>query len=96
MEFIVKFACDELGGATISCLIVGGEPYFKGIEVARVWGYENPANAVFKHVPLKFKNKCGFLLSRLGYLFRVSGAQETKKPNGSLRLVCISSFSSPN
>jgi len=54
-----------LGGATISCLIVEGDPYFKGIEVARVLGYENAKSAVYKHVPLKFKHKFGFLLSKL-------------------------------
>ena len=65
MSSIVKYACDELGGATISCLIVDGEPYFKGIEVAKVLGYENAKSAVYKHVPLKFKHKFGFLLSKL-------------------------------
>jgi prophage antirepressor-like protein len=46
MDSIVKFACEELGGATISCLIVGGEPYFKGVEVARVLGYGNTKDAI--------------------------------------------------
>ncbi len=57
MNQIVKYACGELGGAEISCLTVKGEPWFKGIEVAAVSGYARPRDAVYDHVPLKFKNK---------------------------------------
>ena len=65
---IVKYACDELGGAEISCIVVKGEPWFKGIEVASVLGFKFVSDAVKDHVPLKFKNKLSYLLkaSRIG------------------------------
>jgi anti-repressor protein len=81
MDSIVKYACEELGGATISCLIVEGEPYFKGVEVARVLGYGNTKDAIYKHVPLKFKHKFSFLLSKLRVCdshTRSMGDQETQ------------------
>jgi prophage antirepressor-like protein len=63
MSPIVKYACEELGGAEISCMMVKGEPWFCGAEVATVLGYKVPKKAVFDHVPLKFKSKFSFLLT---------------------------------
>ena len=40
MDSIVKFACEELGGAAIRCLIVKGDPWFCGVEVATVLGLQ--------------------------------------------------------
>ncbi len=40
MDSIVKYACEELGGAEISCLMVKGDPWFKGIDVATLLGYK--------------------------------------------------------
>ncbi len=65
MSSIVKYACEELDNAEISCFMFNGEPYFKGIEVARVLGHDNVSNAVYKYVPLKFKNKLSFMTSKL-------------------------------
>ena len=65
MSQIVKYACEELAGAEISCIMFKGEPWFKGIEVARILGHQNERSAVYKHVPLKFKNKLSFMLSML-------------------------------
>ena len=62
MSSSVKYACEELAGAEISCFMIKGEPWFKGVEVAKVLGHQNERNAVFKHVPLKFKNKLSFLV----------------------------------
>ena len=65
MSQIVKYACEALDNAEISCFVFNGEPYFKGVEVAKVLGHQNERNAVFKHVPLKFKNKLSFMTSKL-------------------------------
>ncbi len=46
--------------------MIKGEPWFKGVEVAQILGHRNVSNAIYKHVPLKFKNKLSFLLSKLG------------------------------
>ena len=46
MSQIVKYACEALDNAEISCFIVKGDPWFKGIEVATVLGYAKPRNAV--------------------------------------------------
>ena len=64
MSSIVKFACDEFDGAKISCLMVKGDPWFKGTDVATILGYKIPKKAVFDHVPLKFKSKLSFLLNQ--------------------------------
>ncbi len=68
MSQIEKYACEELGGAEISCIVIKGDPWFKGIEVATVLGYARPRDAVYDHVPLKFKNTYQYLLkaSRVG------------------------------
>ena len=66
MSQIVKYTCEELGDAEISCLVVSGEPWIKGVEVATLLGYERPRTAVRKHVPLKYKNTLGFLVRTLG------------------------------
>ena len=68
MSQLAKCVCEELGGAEISYIIVKGEPWFKGVEVAKVLGYKYASDAVKDHVPLKFKNKLSFLVrsSNLG------------------------------
>ena len=66
MSSIVKYACEELAGVEISCFIVKGEPWFKGIEVATVLGYARPRTAVYEQVPLKFKNTFQFLRAMVG------------------------------
>ena len=66
MDSIVKYACDELGRVEISFLMVNGEPWFKGTEVAKVLGYQNTRAAVYTHVPLKYKSEFAFLLRTSG------------------------------
>ena len=56
MTQIVKYACEELSGVEISCIMIKGEPWFNGAEVATLLGYKKPRGAVYDHVPLKFKN----------------------------------------
>ena len=48
MSSIVKYACDELDGVEISCLLVEGDPWFCGVEVARVLQYANPSSTILK------------------------------------------------
>jgi prophage antirepressor-like protein len=62
MSQIVKYTCEELDNAEISCLIVNGEPWFNGAEVATLLGYKKPRGAVYDHIPLKYKNKLSFLV----------------------------------
>ena len=61
---VVQYVCEELENVEISCMVVNGDPWFKGIEVAKVLGYKCPRKALFDHAPLKFKNKLSFLLSQ--------------------------------
>ena len=63
MSQIVKYTCEELDNAEISCLTVNGEPWFKGNAVAILLGYKYPKKALFDHIPLKFKNKLTYLIS---------------------------------
>ena len=65
MSQIVKYACEALDNAEISCFVFNGEPWFKGVEVAKILGHHNERNAVYKHVPLKFKHKLSFMTSKL-------------------------------
>ena len=46
MSSIVKYACDELSGAEIECIIIEGEPWFKAKQVAEALGYTNTKRAV--------------------------------------------------
>ena len=55
MSSIVKYCCEELDGAEISCIMVKGAPWLKGLEVATVLGYKYASDAVKDHVPLKFQ-----------------------------------------
>ncbi len=55
MTQIVKYMCEELDKAEISCVMVNGDPWFKGIDVATVLGYARPRDAVYDHVPLKLR-----------------------------------------
>ena len=62
MSQIVKYSCDELGGAEISCVIVKGETFFRGHDVAKVLGYKYASDALKDHVPHQFKHKLSYLL----------------------------------
>ena len=62
MSQIVKYVCEALAGAEISCIVIKGEPWFKGRDVATVLGYKNIADAIYNNVPLKFKSKLSYLL----------------------------------
>ena len=50
-------------GVTVECLIVDGDPWFKGVDVATSLGYLRPRNAVCDHVPHKFKKSRSQLTS---------------------------------
>ena len=50
-------------GFTVECLIVDGDPWFKGVDVATSLGYLRPRNAVCDHVPHKFKKSRSQLTS---------------------------------
>jgi prophage antirepressor-like protein len=46
MDSIVKFACDELDGTEIECVLVKGEPWFKAKQVAEALGYIKTKQAI--------------------------------------------------
>jgi len=50
MNSIVKYNCNELGNAEISCVLVDGEPWFKAIDVAKILQYKDTDDAVRNHV----------------------------------------------
>jgi prophage antirepressor-like protein len=62
---ITKYSCEQLDGVKLSCLVVKGEPWFCGVEVAKALGYEKPRQTVWK-MDLKYKNTFQLLLSMLG------------------------------
>jgi prophage antirepressor-like protein len=63
MSQIVKYNCEDIENTEISSIVVNGEPWFCGAEVASALGYKKPRGAVCDHVPLKNKNKLSFLIS---------------------------------
>ena len=38
----MKYMCEEMENAEIRCIVVNGEPWFKGAEVASDLGYKKP------------------------------------------------------
>jgi len=50
MSSIVKYACDELSGAEISCVIVDGEPWFKACSITKILKHTNTTKALKDHV----------------------------------------------
>ena len=53
MSSIVKYACEELGGAEIECIVVDGEPWFKFLPVAKVLGFDTKdarSKALSRHI----------------------------------------------
>ena len=47
---IVEFSCADLDDASVECIVVDGEPWFKAKDVASIWGYANTQKAVIDHV----------------------------------------------
>ncbi|MFM7977780.1 MAG: BRO family protein, partial [Candidatus Fonsibacter sp.] len=52
MTEIMKF---NFNSNAITCIVVGGDPWFKGNEIATILGYTCPRYAIRDHVPEKFK-----------------------------------------
>jgi prophage antirepressor-like protein len=50
MSQIIPYVCGELGGIQISCIIDGGEPWFKAFDVASALKYRNTNDAIKRHV----------------------------------------------
>ena len=46
MSSIVKYACNELSGVEIECIIVDGQPWFKARQVAQALGYIKTKQAI--------------------------------------------------
>ncbi len=63
MKQIVRYVCEELENAAVSCLVFNSEPWFNGAEVATALGHKQPRGVLYDHVPLKHKNKLRFLVS---------------------------------
>ena len=56
MSHIVKYNCQALK-CSVECVMVNGEPWFKGKSVADCLGYDRPSNAIRDHVPEKYKKR---------------------------------------
>jgi prophage antirepressor-like protein len=50
MSSIVKYACNELGGAEIECIVVDDEPWFKAKQVAQALGYSDTKQTIQTNV----------------------------------------------
>ena len=50
MSQIVKYACEALAGASVSCIIENGEPWFKAKDAATVLKYKDTDDAIRQHV----------------------------------------------
>ena len=50
MDSIVKYACEELGGAELECIMVKDEPWFKAKQIVTVLDYNNTKRAVQTNV----------------------------------------------
>ncbi len=59
MSQIVKYLCEELCGASVSCIIENGEPWFKAIDVAKALKYTDTDQAMRQHVAHDDKRQQG-------------------------------------
>ena len=50
----------------ITCIVVGGDPWFKGNEIATILGYTCPRYAIRDHIPEKFKKTMESLMLSSG------------------------------
>ncbi len=68
MNQIVKYVCDELNGAEISCVTVSGEPWFKSVDVREALGFETKQSrnqALTSHVDCDDKQSFKNVVSQL-------------------------------
>lgn len=60
---LVKRVCEELGGAEIYCVLIGGEPWYKAVEVQTLLGYKTRKFTLHAYVDdgdkAKFKDLVG-------------------------------------
>ena len=64
MSQIVKYACEALAGASVSCIIENGEPWFKAKDAATVLKYKDTDDAIRRHVAHDDKRQQGsFILN---------------------------------
>jgi prophage antirepressor-like protein len=64
MSSIVKYACDELSGAEIECIIIEGEPWFKAKQVAQALGYSDTKQTIQTNVDDEDKKQYKHLVVR--------------------------------
>ena len=50
MSSIVKYACNELSGVEVECIIVDGQPWFKARQVAQALGYSDTKQTIQTNV----------------------------------------------
>jgi len=61
MSHIVKYNCQALK-CSVECVMVNGEPWFKGKSVATILGYADTKDAISKHVYPEFKKPLNLLM----------------------------------
>jgi prophage antirepressor-like protein len=65
MSTIVKYVCDQLNGAEISCMVVHNEPWFKAKDIATILGYVNTKVAIQTNVDYEDKRQYKHLVQML-------------------------------
>ena len=50
MSQIINYACEQLGGIQISCIVDDGEPWFRAVDVATALSYSDTDKAIRRHV----------------------------------------------
>ena len=50
MSSIVKYACNELSGVEIECIIVDGQPWFKAKQIVQALGYSDTKQTIQTNV----------------------------------------------
>ena len=66
MSSVVKYACEALAGAAVTCIIENGVPWFKAKDVATALRYKDTNQAIRVHVSDDDKRLQGSLISNPG------------------------------
>ncbi len=59
MSQTVKYVCEALAGASVSCIIENGEPWFKAKDAAAALKYKDTDDAIRAHVAEDDKRQQG-------------------------------------
>ena len=89
MNSIVKYACEALAGASISCIIENGEPWFKAKDVATVLKYKDTDQAIRMHIAHDDKRHQGSFDLNPGKTTGLKGNWKIAKYGNESGLYCL-------